>query len=326
MSVATEKHSRIFLVAKYIWAHCDETHYVTIHEIQDYLTANGIVSDRKTISRDIEFLSEIGFEIDKENSTQSRYRLKSHYFNSGELRLLKDAVQSSRFISESETRDLIAKLSFFESDNHRKKTLKYKFVEKYPKAENDRILAIIDGIEDAIESNTKIVFQYTACSPEKRTVLRHNGAKYVLSPYNTIWKNDNYYVIGYDEAHDGIIGTYRIDRIRNLENTDLRAFPKPADYSPAIYHEQVFSMRTGETTEVQLLCDNELMQDVVERFGKNIKTVIVDKEHFKAYVKVSVESTFFGWLVSYGGKMKLIGPQQVADEYKTVLENCLIIE
>lgn len=326
MSVAIEKHNRIFLIAKYIWAHCDETHYVTIHEIQDYLSENGIIGDRKTISRDIESLCETGFDLEKENSTQNRYRLKSHYFNSGELRLLKDAVQSSKFISEKETRELIEKLSFFESDNHRKKTVKYKFVEKYPKAENDRILAIIDGIEDAIESNTKIVFQYVTCSPEKRTVLRHSGAKYTLSPYNTIWKNDNYYVIGYDEAHGGIIGTYRIDRIRNLENTGLRAVPKPDDYSPAKFHQEVFSMRAGETTEVQLLCENELMQDILERFGKNVKTVIVDKEHFKAYVKVSVESTFFGWLVSYRGKIKLLGPKQVLDKYKTMLENCLGVE
>lgn len=315
---------RLFLVAKYIWENADDTHFVTIHQIQDYIAESNERGDRKTISEDIDYLIECGMQIRCVLSRQNRYYLDNHIFEQSEIHLLKDAVQSSKFISKENTEILMDKLSLFECNDLKSFSQKYQYVEKYPKAENEKLLSIIHSIEQAIETKTKVVFQYAGCSMDKRTILRHNGQKYTFSPYNTIWKDDNYYVVGWDETHGGIIGTYRIDRIRNIENTDVFAFQKPKGYSPAKYHKEIFSMCQGETTAVTLLCENDLLQSIVERFGKKVPVTVIDDNHFSTNIDVSLGPTFYAWVVSFGGRMKINNPINAVEGLKELIENLIM--
>lgn len=99
----------------YLWQNTDAEHCVTTADILTYLRENGISCNRKTIPGDIAKLSDIGIDIEEERSRENRYSLSSHLFTLHELKLLIDAVESSKFITAKKSTELADKLSLMTS-------------------------------------------------------------------------------------------------------------------------------------------------------------------------------------------------------------------
>ena len=209
--------------------------------------------------------------------------------------MLIDAVQSSRFITKRKSKELINKLSAFVAPNQASVLKRHLYVDSRNKADNEAIYIIADSIQSAIIENKKIRFQYFDYCVDGTQVLRHGGAKYLVSPFDLIWSNDAYYLAGLHEKK-GIVAKFRVDRIKNLEITTDRATSKPNDYSVAEFFSHEFSMLDGEDCNVTLLCENVLMNSIVDRFGSNIKTTIVDRNHFTVTVPVDLSSIFYSWV------------------------------
>ena len=134
-----------------------------------------------------------------------------------------------------------------------------------------------------------------------------------------IWNDDSYYVIGYSDSHQKIV-KFRIDRIYGMKISEKFAVRKPEGFKVSDYFSQVFSMYEGTEGEITLLCENELMTYVIDRFGESVPVTPADEDHFSATVKVSLSQPFYGWVFSFGGRMKIQAPPEAVDGFQNLLQ------
>lgn len=194
------------------------------------------------------------------------------------------------------------------------------YIDHRAKAINESVILIVDHLHTAIIERKKVTFQYFNYTPEKKKVHRHNGQLYAVSPYAMLWNNDQYYMVGYSEERK-LVATYRVDRISQLTVTEEPARKRPADFTISDYFGQTFSMYLGEEAKVELLCENALMGSIIDRFGEDVCVQIVDREHFKVVATVALSNNFYGWVFASGGKMRILGPEKVVDQFNNILGN-----
>ena len=311
--------NRTLLVLKYLWDNTDIDHPATMKDILAHLDENGITTTRKTVSADIEDLKDFGIDIDCQRSTQNRYFIDVRTFELPEVKLLVDAVQSSRFITPQKSKRLIKKLSTFVGPYQGNILKRQLYVDDRVKAGNEGIYYTVDNIHTAIMERKRVAFQYQEYNQNKEKILKHNGAVYEFSPYALLWNDDCYYVLGFSERHGKIV-KFRVDRMVGLKIAEKAAVKKPEDFDVADYFSQIFFMYDGEECNVILTCENELMKHVIDRFGEDIPTKPVDKNHFSAAVTVSLSQTFYGWVFSFGGKMKITAPEKAVDDFAQLMK------
>lgn len=311
--------SRILLIFKYLWENTDEEHTASLADISAYLQKCGITEpDARTMRKDIDQLVELGVDIVHYRGTQNRYHVASRHFEAPELKMLIDAVQSSRFITAKKSKALIGKLASFAGPSQTELLNRELYVDSRYKSGNEIIYRAVDNIQTAIERKKKVSFQYFDYAPDKTRQLRHDGSRYSVSPYALIWNNDAYYLIGYHDTR-GIVTRFRVDRIVKLEVMDEPAVDRPADFGVAVFFTKEFSMFGGRDCEVELLCENDLMGNIIDRFGKNVQTEIVDDSHFKVTVTVALSNNFYGWVFASAGSIQILSPPEAMEEFHQIL-------
>lgn len=315
------KQNRTLLVLQYIWEHSDEEHQVTAKEIIAFLEEKGISATSRTIKADVDQLIDFGIDIEINHSTQNRFYMYERNFELAELKLLIDAIQSARFITENKSRRLIKKLSFFASKNQQNELKRQLYIDNRVKTANDSGYYSVDSLHIAIQSKKKVSFKYVEIAPDKTKKEKHNGQVYIFSPYAMIWNDDCYYAIGYSEApnHNKVV-KFRVDRMKNLNILDKCATRKPSGFKVEDYFSQVFSMYDGPECDVDILCENDMMKHIIDQFGEKVKTNIVDNKHFLASVKVSLSPTFYAWVFSFSGRMIIKSPKEAITGFKKVLK------
>ena len=177
----------------------------------------------------------------------------------------------------------------------------------------------IDAINDAINTGKQISFQYYDYTGLKKKVLKNKGEVYKLSPYKLLWCGDYYYVLGYSEKKSKVIN-FRVDRIASKpEILDKDIIPMPDDFDIENYTKEVFFMFSGEKVLVDLRCDNSLMKTMVDRFGEDVTTLAYDMTSFRVQTEVSASPTFFGWVFGFNGKVQILAPESVKEQYKQMI-------
>lgn len=247
-------------------------------------------------------------------SRQNRYFVGERLFELPELRLLVDAVGASQFITEKKSTALIKKLGQLTSASHAECLNRRIYIDGTIKPENELIYYSVDAIQIAIQQKRQITFQYFEYTAQKKKVLKHNGYRYRFSPYALIWNRDFYYVVGWSEKH-GKLAQFRVDRMTAVKTT-IRPTVQMADFDPAEYVRKVFGMYSDDCRTVELLCDNCVMHNVIDRFGEAVETRTVDEQHFCATVEVAPSPPFFSWVFTFGGKVQILSPQTIADKMK----------
>ena len=142
------------------------------------------------------------------------------------------------------------------------------------------------------------------------------------SPYGCLWNDDFYYLVGYSEKHQKVIA-FRVDRIIDLEIMEGDSLPKPENFMMADYARKIIEMFDGEEQDVELICDNELMKSVIDKFGENINTERINGDQFKVVVTVATSKTFYAWCFRFAGQMKIVGPRKVKKQYLEMAKNIL---
>ena len=314
---------RLLFLLRYLQQNTDDQHLVTTPELLSALESAGYQVDRKTLYDDINVLKE-DFDIDiiTEKHRGNEYFIGGREFELSELKLLINAVASSRFISARESRKLIDKLSSQASVWHKKDLEPRITIGERIKAPETRIYYTIDTLNSAIKQKRQVSFQYAEYDSSRRKVLRNGGEVYTNSPYDCLWNDDKYYLIGYSEKHQGLV-TFRIDRIVNLEILDEKSLPKPRNYRISDFANKVFRMYDGTLQEVELSCREPMMKQLVDHFGTDFEDLPAEKGYFTAKIKVSVSRTFFSWLFQFGSDVQIIGPEQVREQYRRMLEDAL---
>ena len=310
------------LYIKLLTENTDENHPVSTADIIAYLESNGIHSERKSIYDDIEKLCDFGYDIIQVHSRLGGgYYMAAREFELAELKLLVDAVQSSRFITTKKSRSLIKKLERLAGKYDAGKLQRQVYVAGRIKTENESIYYNIDNIHRAIQENKQIEFQYLEWNLKKELAPRIGGKKQV-SPWALIWREENYYLAAYDDV-DGIMKHYRVDKMGQVkvlkeEREGLEQFSK---VDPAVYTNQTFGMFSGMEETVTLQFPNRLVGVVLDRFGRESDIRPMTDRVFRIRVKVAVSGQFFGWLAGIGREAVVVSPAEVKEQYAQWLES-----
>lgn len=324
MPRSVNQKGKILLIRRMFLERTDPEHKITLEDISNMLSQNGISVERKTLYNDIDELIRQGMDIGKGKEGKNFYYcLLNRDFEFAEIKLLVDSVLSARFISEKKSRELIKKLSglvsIYEAKNIRKRSV----LSNKTKTMSENVFICIDNIQEAIIQNKQIEFSYWQWSvhkDKKEKITRHNDKRYVVSPYSLIWDNENYYLLAYDDESEKM-KHYRVDKMKGVEilQEDCIGSKLYEKIDINDYKTGHFSMFGGEKTRIELLCHKLMAGVIIDRFGKDVATMEVDSEHFKAYVDVYLSAQFLGWIISLGSGVELIGPDRARNKLKELI-------
>lgn len=312
---AGQKLKLLYLI-KYLSETTDENHPASTADIISYLDSIGIHSERKSIYDDIDKLCEFGYDIIQVHSRLGGgYYMAGREFELAELKLLVDAVQSSRFITTRKSRSLIKKLEHMAGKYDAGKLQRQVFVAGRIKTENESIYYNVDSIHRAIQENRQIRFQYLDWNMRKQLVPRANAER-TVSPWALIWREENYYLAAFD-SRDGVMKHFRVDKmgktsVLDQEREGMEQFSR---VDPAAYTNQTFGMYSGDEESVTLQFPNRLVGVVLDRFGRDADIRPMTDRIFRVRVKVAVSGQFFGWLAGIGREAVVISPDSVREGY-----------
>ena len=304
---------KILYVMDYLLKRSDENHPVTVAQLIGELESHGISAERKSIYDDLESLREYGLDILQTGSGKnSGYYVASREFELPELKLLVDSVQSSKFITYKKTLSLIKKIESLTSVYDAQLLRRQLYVKNRIKTMNESIYYNVDELHRGIAENRKIRFHYFEYTVRKERRFRRDGAWYVLSPYALSWDDENYYLVGFD-SEAGIIKHFRVDKMADIEVTE-----EPRDgeeiyaaLDMGVYARKTFGMFTGEETSVRLRFEKDLVGAVIDRLGRDVMLVPDGEDHFTVRTDVIVSPQFFAWVLGFGNKAKILGPESV---------------
>ncbi len=300
----------------------DENHSISMPDIILKLESYGIKSERKALYEDIEALRSFGLDIITIKGRYPGYYVASREFELPELKLLADAVTSSRFLTEKKSRELVKKLETLASVHEAKQLQRQVFIADREKSMNEKIYLNVDNIHRAIAENKKISFKYFDYGLDKKKKYRE-GLR-TCSPYVLAWNNQSYYLIAYYEKYNDI-SNFRVDRMESVQILDEEAQPRPENFNLSDYMSSTFSMFSGKSQRVTLRFDNSLINSVIDRFGKDIIVTKDGEEHFTVNVSIKTQQPepFFGWLFQFGTNAEIVEPAELNERYGEMLRRVL---
>ena len=313
---------KLYRLAQIMLENTDEEHYITMPEIKEKLEEYEVTADRKSIYNDLKDLEKLGIEVEGEPvGNRYHYHVVERPFELPELKLLVDAIQSSKFITQKKTNTLIKKLEKLVSKYDAQKLQRQVYVSGRIKAMNESIYYTVDAIHNAISENRKIKFQYYQWNVKKEPELRHGGAYYHISPWGLLWDHENYYLIGYDSRAEQI-RHYRVDKMLHiLLSEEIREGKEEFQkIDMASYSKKSFGMFGGKEQSVKLLVENSLAGVIVDRFGKDVMMIPADADHFTVSVDVQVSSQFISWVFALGSQAKIVSPKNVVNQVRKEIE------
>ena len=322
MSKGTNQKLKLYYLAKIMIAKTDDDHYLTMPQIKDMLEEYGITADRKSLYDDMEALRTLGIDVLLEHEGRNYYyHVGSKHFELAELKLLVDAIQASKFITEKKSNALIKKLTALVSEYEASQLKRQVEVQGRIKTMNESIYYTVDDIHNAIINNKAITFEYLKWNLQKELVPRKEE-RYEVSPWALTWDDENYYLIAYDDESKKI-KHYRVDKINKIKITDKKRQGKEhfAAFDMAAYSKMNFGMFGGKETKVKLRFKDEMVGVLLDRFGKDIS---IRKSATNGWsetnVDVAVSDQFFGWIFALGGSVVIAGPDEVKMRFKEELE------
>ncbi|MCR5206027.1 MAG: WYL domain-containing protein [Lachnospiraceae bacterium] len=301
----------------------DDEHGLSMKEIQNLLSEYDCSADRKSLYDDFDALKVMGLDIIGEKAGNSyEYHVGKKEFDIAELKLLVDAVQSSKFITAKKSDDLIKKLTAMASDYEADQLKRQVVVHGRVKNMNESIYYVVDDIHHAISSNSQIMFDYMQWNLKKQLEPKKREP-YRASPWALIWAEENYYLVAYDEKEDKI-KHYRVDKMKNITVLKEKRLGKEKfkQESLASYANINFGMFGGEEKDVKIEFKNEIVGVIIDRFGKNIMIHPSEKAGWShTTVKVAISRHFFGWIFALGTNVSITGPVDVVIEFEKDIDD-----
>lgn len=321
MAKQANQKGKLLLLLDYLKRETDEEHPASTQALLDYLDQNGVGAERKSVYSDLDVLAQAGYDVHRRPGPGGGVYLGQRDFELAELKLLVDAVQSSRFITRKKSDALIAKLESLASRHQAHALQRQVFVSDRVKSMNESVYYSVDAIHTAISQVKQIAFRYFDYDSRKERVFRRSGAEYRVSPYCLIWDNANYYLVGREPGEEET-RHYRVDKMDRVTVTDVTA-DVPRDFDSAAYVSRYFSMFSGKPAKARLACPARLAGVILDRFGRETMLVPGGEDAFTATLDVVVSPQFWGWLTALGPKAKLVEPAWAVDEYRAYLQSLM---
>ena len=310
---------KLLVLQQLLLAETDEDHGLTLEEITQELSRRGVTAERKSLYSDLATLRDCGMDIICERKNgHTVYFVGDRDFQLPELKLLVDAVQSSKFITRNKSEQLIHKLERLTSRHQAKQLQRSVYVCGRVKTTNERIYLNVDAIHTAIAQRRKIAFRYFKYDLSRRRVPQNNGEEYLVSPYALSWGEDNYYLICHYPKYG--MTTFRVDRMPHIRVLEEEALPTRqatggAELELSQYSLRTFGMYNGPLRELEVQFAGSLAEVVLDRFGESVFLEDRKDGTFVATLRVKVSPIFFGWLMNFGTQAKILTPKDVAEQY-----------
>ena len=313
---------KILYILDYLQKNSHEDHPVRAGELISMLDRQHNIScDRKTVYSDIAALQEYGVDIVSIPGRSGGYYIASRNFELPELKLLIDAVQSSRYLTEKKSKELIEKLCNQCNEQDAKLMKRTVLVSGRVKSMNETIYYNVDAIQEAIAQNVQISFRYFDwdIGPKRR----YREKEYLASPYGLCQDNENCYLLAHSQRHG--ITSYRVDRMSDIRLCEQSRTPCPELTGKALHEHanRLFQMYSGDALDVKLRFHRSLLNVVIDRFGKDTMLIPDGDEHFNFTVKVAVSPMFLSWIIGFGKKAKILHPQSVIEQCQTMCREAM---
>jgi len=325
MSKQSGQKVKLLILRDYLLRQADEEHPVPTQQLQAELERWGVSAERKSIYSDMEALRQFGLDVQYRKGKEPGWFVGEREFELPELKLLVDAVQSSRFISRKKSQALIGKLEALTSVGQARQLQRQVYVDRRVKTGNEGVYYAIDTLHAAIAGDRAVSFRYFDYDVRKAKVFRRGGERYAVSPYGLIWGEENYYyLVGWDHAGREL-RHYRVDRMAELEISTL---PRLGDescrgFDLAEYGQKHFRMFSGREAQVRLRCEDRFVNVMLDRFGQEVMLIPEGEGHFALTVEAVVSPQFYGWLFGLGPGVALTGPSWAVEEYQKMLRAAL---
>jgi predicted DNA-binding transcriptional regulator YafY len=304
----------------------DDEHSLTMPQIMEELEKYDVTAERKSIYTDFQDMTEkFGVEIIKEQiGRETYYHVGAREFELAEVKLLIDAIQSSKFITQTKSRELITKIKSFVSEHQAKQLQRQVYINDRVKTMNESVYYNVDDIHTAINQNKKIRFKYFKWDINTKLVPRHNGDWFIVSPWALTWDDENYYMVAFDDL-DSKIKHYRVDKMMHISIEEEKRSGRDVfrNFDMAEYSKATFGMYQGQKAKVKIQFANYMCGVFIDRFGKDISFRPIDDEHSEFHVDVNVSPQFFGWIFSLGKDVKVTGPSEVVERMKVLAREFL---
>ena len=313
---------KLLYLGKILMEETDAAHPMNAAELSARMEqAYGCTYERRTIYSDIKVLQDSGMKIEQKKGSSFGYYVGERDFELPELKLLVDAVQSSKFITKEKSEKLIRKLEGLTSHENAKQLQRQVFIYNRIKAYNDAIYKNVDAIHSAIHDNKQISFKYCEWTVKKELAQRKGGADYIVSPWALTWDDENYYLVGFEDK----IKHYRVDKMQEIQ---VREDPRQggeqfAGFDLAAFARKTFGMYGGQDRNLTLEGRKEMAGVVIDRFGMDIMMHPWEDDKFHARVTVTVSPQFFGWLAGLGKGVTIYSPADVKEEYREYLKGII---
>ena len=308
---------KILHILDYLQRNSHEDHPIKTAELITMLDRDHQIScDRKTVYSDIAALQDYGVDIVSIPGKNGGYYIASRNFELPELKLLIDAVQSSRYLTEKKSRELIGKLCEQCNEHDANLMRRNVLVSGRVKSMNETIYYSVDAIQEAISQNRQIVFRYFDWDLQGQR--RYREKEYLASPYGLCQDHENCYLLAYSQRHG--ITSYRVDRMTDIHLSEDARIPCPELTGKALveHANRLFQMYSGDTLDVKLRFHRSLINVVIDRFGKDTMLIPDGEDWFNFTVNVAVSPMFLSWVIGFGSKAKILYPESVARECKAL--------
>lgn len=314
-----DKKTSVLALLKILEEHSDENHILTQPELLSLLeTIYNVSIDRRTLYKNIEMLQDFGYDISSYTDNGKGYYLRERDFEPSQINLLCNAIHSSNFIPNNSSKELIDKLLATQSKYFKNNYKETVFMENKDKKENKEFFLNIELISEAIKSHKVITFNYTKYNLKKELVNKRDES-YIISPYYIIYKLEKTYLVGKSENHDGFIH-FRVDKMKSIKLLDDHKYIKiNKNDDPYEYAKTKIYMYTDGDYRTVIRCDNSILDDVIDIFGKNIRLEKHDDNSFDAYVKSSKQGMVY-LALQYINYMEVLEPQEIRDEVKSAIK------
>lgn len=322
MAANNRQKLKLVLLLRILERETDPESGLTMPQIIERLRFEGVPAERKSVYRDIAVLRETGADIQKLPKRPVEYALVRNKLGIDDVMMLIDIVQSSRFITERKSNQLVKDLKGLVSERERKLLDKRVHVRGRVKSLSESIFHSVDLIHEALQRKRKIQFLYFSYGTNFKRAPRHEGKRYEVTPVHVVYAENNYYLAAFDDEDDRI-KTYRIDRMELLQVSDAPATRNAAiaNYEYEDFAYQSFGMYHGEPVCATLRVNAPLIDVIVDRFGRDVDVMKATDDYADIRVNVRKSAQFFGWVAGLNGGVTIKAPKKLNAEYKDWLKS-----
>lgn len=326
MSQSSGSNLKLLYLLRMFEEKTDEENGISMREILSWLESRGISAERKSIYDNIEALVRVGYDITSYRKNRTTYyKLNSRLFEPPELKLMVDTIATSKLITAEQSQNLIKKIEKLGSNRQASALQRNVYVYDRPKTKNENVFNNIEILTEAINNHKIINFEYYRWSKDKKLVLRQNGIKENISPQGLEFYDGNYYLIAIDNSVEKI-RHYRVDKIGKivLSGDDKKRTEKKIEFPK--YSAQMLSMFAGPTRELRFEVDEENVGILIDRFGAaavKILPIPTAAGKYICRVELQVSNQLLGWILSVSDKVDFIGPEDVREQYQSLLRQTL---